>query len=92
LSCSYSDHLSKFLSYIFDIGADSTYKDETGNLIFNIEDDELSTYKEDLYFRYTANANSEFPFYYYSNTYHPSYQIHPYLSSFMEKVDYSYPI
>ena len=86
-----SDHLTQFLANVFDIGADKTTTDSEGNIVIQT-DSALSAYKQDLYYRYTGNSNGENPFYYYSNTIHPSYQIHPCLCSFMELEDYSYPI
>lgn len=49
-------------------------------------------YKKELFWRYSGLSSQELPFYYYSNTIHPSYQIHPYLSTFIEAYDYTYAI
>lgn len=49
-------------------------------------------YKQDLFNRYTGLSTSDIPFYYIENVKHPSYQIHPCLSNFIEYVDYSFPI
>ena len=90
-SMTQTDHLVSFLTSIFDLGADKSFKSFSGKLV-TATDKQLSAYKEDLYYRYTGNTNSENPFYYYDNTIHPSYQIHPFLSNFMEVYDFSYPI
>lgn len=55
-------------------------------------DTEWYKYKVELFNKYTGLSTSDTPFYYLTNSEHPSYQIHPYLSSFIEQVDYSYPI
>ena len=49
-------------------------------------------YKEKLFYKYTGLSTSDLPFYYIENVKHPSYQIHPCLSNFIEYVDYSFPI
>lgn len=49
-------------------------------------------YKTALFKKYTGLEDSDAPYANLKNTVHPSYQIHPYLSTFVEQYDYSYPI
>ena len=41
---------------------------------------------------YIGQADGNTPYYYFTNKTHPSYQIHPYLSSFVEMTDYTFAI
>ena len=54
--------------------------------------DEWYKYKAKLFMKYTGQIVGDTPYYYLENKVHPSYQIHPCLSNFIEKVDFSYPI
>ena len=56
------------------------------------EDDPWYKYKKKLFLKYTGQEVGDTPYYYAQNSVHPSYQIHPCLSNFIENVDYSYPI
>lgn len=85
------NHLFKFLSSVFETGADRTFLKD-GKISCFVEDNNLSSYKNELYMKYSNNRNAETPYYYHTNTIHPSYQIHPYLSTFIEAYDYSYDI
>lgn len=49
-------------------------------------------YKSQLFQKYSGLSTSDLPFYYIENTRHPSYQIHPCLSNFIEAIDYQFPI
>ena len=49
-------------------------------------------YKTAFFKKYTGLEDSDTPYANLKNTVHPSYQIHPYLSTFVEQYDYSYPI
>lgn len=49
-------------------------------------------YKTELFKKYTGLEDSDVPYANLKNSIHPSYQIHPYLSTFVEKYDYSYPV
>lgn len=83
-----SSHLYSFLCSIFDYAADST----------TLSNDKLSEasslveYKTELFKKYTGLEDSDAPYANLKNSIHPSYQIHPYLSTFVEKYDYSYPV
>jgi hypothetical protein len=90
-SSSSKNHLFKFLSSIFETGADRTFLKDDKISSF-VDDNNLSSYKNELYMKYSNNKNAETPYYYHTNTVHPSYQIHPYLSTFIEAYDYSYDI
>lgn len=88
-------HLFEFLSAVFDIGADKTYLDEQGNVIVDGEPSTSSDWhevKSELFWKYSGNVSADEPYYNLKNTIHSSYQIHPYLSSFIEYYDYTYPI
>lgn len=89
---SQSDHLNKFLSYIFNLQADSTYRNDDNMLMFSSREHELSSYKTLLFKEYIGQADGNTPYYYFTNKIHPSYQIHPYLSSFVEITDYTFAI
>lgn len=55
-------------------------------------DDAWYKYKQQLFLKYTGQQVGDTPYYYIQNSIHPSYQIHPCLSNFIQKVDFSYPI
>ena len=55
-------------------------------------DDAWYKYKCKLFMKYTGQDVGDTPHYYLENKVHPSYQIHPCLSNFVQKVDFSYPI
>lgn len=55
-------------------------------------DDEWYKYKRQLFLKYIGQQVGDTPYYYLQNSTHPSYQIHPCLSNFIQKVDFSYPI
>lgn len=90
-SSSSKNHLFKFLNSIFETGADRTFLKDDKISCF-VDNNNLSSYKNELYMKYSNNRNAETPYYYHTNTIHPSYQIHPYLSTFIEAYDYSYDI
>ena len=85
-------HLNQFLTYIYDLQADCSYINTDNEFICNNSDDELSTYKKLLFKEYIGHADGNTPYYYFTNKTHPSYQIHPYLSSFIEANDYTFAI
>ena len=87
---SQTQHLYDFLSAVFDIGADKTYR-QNGELC-SVAPDALSSKKADMFYSYMGLSDSAEPYCNIKNQRHPSYQIHPYLSNFMEYFDYSYPI
>lgn len=60
--------------------------------ILDYSSDPWYQYKKSLFLKYTGQEVGETPYYYLDNSVHPSYQIHPCLSNFIEKVDFSYPI
>lgn len=60
--------------------------------ILDYSKDPWYQYKKSLFLKYTGQEVGETPYYYLDNSVHPSYQIHPCLSNFIEKVDFSYPI
>ena len=83
-----SCHLYSFLCSIFDYAADAT-------ALSNVklyETSNLTEYKTELFKKYTGLEDSDVPYANLKNIIHPSYQIHPYLSTFVEKYDYSYPV
>lgn len=90
-SFSMNDRLNQFLNAIFDLGADDTFKD-SNMLCIDVTDQQLSAVKALLYDEYSADIMSEYPYYYFSNTRHPSYQLHPFLSNFIQKDDYIWPV
>ena len=65
---------------------------ELKNQKIDIQKSDFSQHKEALFYKYTGNISGEIPFYYIKNSDHPSYTIHPYLSNFIEAVDFSYSI
>lgn len=77
------------------------YYNDTFNLLSCI--DELSSrldyektdwykYKQTLFYKYSGLSTGDTPYYYIENIKHPSYQIHPCLSNFIEYIDFSYPV
>ena len=60
--------------------------------LFISNEDSFIQYKKELYYKYSGLSTEDLPFYNYPNKIHPSYQIHPYLSTFIESFDYSYII
>ena len=83
-----SSHLYSFLCSIFDYAADAT---ALSNVKLS-ETSNLAEYKTELFKKYTGLEDSDVPYANLKNSIHPSYQIHPYLSTFVEKYDYSYPV
>ena len=83
-----SSHLYSFLCSIFDYAADAT---ALSNVKLS-EASNLAEYKTELFKKYTGLEDSDVPYANLKNSIHPSYQIHPYLSTFVEKYDYSYPV
>lgn len=55
-------------------------------------DSDWYKYKKELFLKYTGTKVGHTPYYTIENVKHPSYQIHPCLSNFIEKLDFSYPI
>lgn len=49
-------------------------------------------YKVELFNKYSGLCTADTPYYYLENIKHPSYQIHPCLSNFIEYLDFSYPL
>jgi hypothetical protein len=58
--------------------------------------DELSNifeqYKRDIFLQYSGQKCANSPYYYSINLKHPSYELHPYIKNFVEKIKNKYPI
>lgn len=83
---SYSEHLNSFLYTLFDYAANKTFM---SNDVIYSPSPELSTENIKLFNKYTNTKDGIVPYFYYGNTVHPSYQIHPYLRSFIQSRNYS---
>lgn len=66
-----TSHLGTFLSTVFDSAANTTFMSADGNLCC----DDYAEYdkQKELFYRYSGLSTEELPYYYYSNTIHPSY-------------------
>lgn len=77
-----------FYNYTFNIIGCPT----TVSSLLDYSNDEWYKYKKKLFLKYTGQDMGDTPYYYLENQRHPSYQIHPCLSNFVEKINFSYPI
>ncbi len=93
-----NNHLSLFLNSVYNSGADTTYQDISGNICCDLDIDlqpdniEQRQYKETLFKKYSGQDSGTQSFYNTKNQRHPSYQIHPYVKSFVQKSNFEYPL
>lgn len=57
-----------------------------------IRNTDVFKYRNQLYTQYTGKSIGNTPYYYMANRRHPSFMLHPYLSNYIEKEEYLYPI